>query len=333
VLRGTIIAEEFSRVGAPLDPGPPTAQLIPTLLEHGTESQKERFLPSTLTGELVWCQGYSEPGAGSDLASVQTRAELVGDEWVINGQKIWTSGAQFSDMMYILCRTEPDQPKHAGISYLLLNMKQPGVEVSPLKQMTGDVHFSQVFFDDARTPADHLVGKRGKGWIVSRSTLVHERNAVGSSAAVRLQFEALVELAKSADLDGRPAIEDPTIRQRLAEIEGYVTSHEYTGYRQLTCDVRGTSPGMVVAMNKLVSTNIGDKVAKLAIEMLGDDAFREPIGRSAIEVASAGNRGWVGQYMMSLGISIAGGTTAIQRNIIGERCLGLPRDFAAQRSK
>ena len=331
VLRGMIIGEEFNRAGAPRDPGPPVAQLVPTLLEHGSAWQKEHFLPPTLTGEMGWCQGYSEPGAGSDLASLQTRAQLVGDEWVINGQKIWTSGAQHADMMYILCRTEPDAGKHAGISYLLLNMKQPGIEVSPLMQMTGDAHFSQVFFDDARTPANHIVGKRGEGWIVSRSTLKHERNAVASSSGTRFQFAGLVELARSAVRDGRSAIEDPTVRERLAEIEGYVTSHEYSGYLQLTCDARAKSPGIIGAMNKLVSTEIGHMMAKLAIDLLGDDGLLSPV--SSLDPASTSNRGWLSQYMMSLGMSIAGGTADIQRNIIGERGLGLPRDFAAQRSR
>ena len=333
VLRGTIISEEFGRAGAPQDPGPPTEQLIPTLLEHGSESQKERYLPTTVSGELVWCQGYSEPGAGSDLASLQTRAELVGDEWVINGQKIWTSGAHNAEMMYVLCRTEPDASKHAGISYLLMNMKQPGVEVSSLKQMTGDTHFGQVFFDDARTPADHIVGKRGEGWIVSRSTLLHERNAVGSSAVVRLQFEGLIDLAKSTKLAGRPAIQDPVIRQRLTEIEGYVTSHEYTGYRQLTCAVRGTSPGSVVTMNKLVSTEIGHMMAKLAFDLIGEDGLWAPAVYTSSSATARTHRDWITRYMMSLGLSIAGGTADIQRNIIGERALGLPRDFAVQRSR
>lgn len=323
-LRATIIASEFSRVHAPRDPGAPISQLIATLVQHGTEEQKTRFLPPTLTGEMVWCQGYSEPGAGSDLASIRTKAELVGDQWVIHGQKIWTSAAQVAHMMYLLCRTEPDAPKHAGMSYLLVDMKQPGIEVRPLRQMNGDQHFNEVFFDDARTPADHIVGAPGEGWTVSRSTLAHERNAVGGAVGVRVQFERLVALAREAQRDGRPAIEDPTIRQRLAEIDGYVTSHEYSGFRQLTSDVRGDKRGSIGMMNKLVSTEIGHMVAKLALDLLGDDGLRAP-GRE---------RGpdWLSEYMMSVGLSIAGGTTEIQRNIIGERALGLPRDFALRKT-
>lgn len=324
-LRATIIAAEFARVHAPRDPGAPISQLIATLASHGTEEQKRKFLPPTLTGEMVWCQGYSEPGAGSDLASLRTKAELVGDEWVINGQKIWTTAAGVAHMIYLLCRTDPDAPKHQGISYLLVDLNQPGVEVRPLKEMNGDAHFNEVFFDDARTPADHIVGKPGEGWIVSRSTLAHERNAVGASVAVRVQFERLLELARTSERNGRPAIEDPIVRDRLAELDGYVTSHEYSGYRQLTMDVRGEKRGAIGMMNKLISTEIGHRVAKLAFDLVGEQGLRAPLG----DRKPKGDPDWMTQYMMSLGLSIAGGTSDIQRNIIGERGLGLPRDFAA----
>ncbi|MGE4609736.1 MAG: acyl-CoA dehydrogenase family protein, partial [Myxococcota bacterium] len=168
-LKATIIREEFARAKAPADVrGIGPSMLVPTLLEKGTEWQKEKFVPPTVRGEVIWCQGYSEPGSGSDLASLQTKGELVGDEWVINGQKIWTSGAQHADYMFCLTRTEPDAPKHAGISYLLIDMKQPGIDVQPLRQITGAATFNQVFLTDVRTPADWIVGKRGEGWLVSR---------------------------------------------------------------------------------------------------------------------------------------------------------------------
>jgi alkylation response protein AidB-like acyl-CoA dehydrogenase len=325
--RGVIVGQEFAAVGAPQDVQPPVTQLIPTLLEHGTDWQKERLLPATVSGEMHWCQGYSEPGSGSDLASLRTRAELVGDEWVISGQKIWTTGAQRAEMMYLLCRTEPDAGKHAGISYLLLDMKQPGVSVSPLDTLNGAAEFSQVFFDDARTPADHLVGRRGGGWLVSRSTLAHERGtaAVTATASGRKEFEELVALAAQTLRDGRPAIEDQSIRQRLAEIDGYLTAHEYSTYIQLTCAARGEDPGPVGMMNKLVSTDIGHSVAKLVIDLLGDSALHAP--SSDAPARSTGMR----QYLGSLGVAIAAGTSNIQRNIIGERALGLPRDFAVQK--
>ncbi len=286
-----------------------------------------------MSGEISWCQGYSEPGSGSDLASLQTKAELVGDEWVINGQKIWTSGAQTADYMFCLCRTEPEQAKHAGISYLLLEMNQPAIEVRPLRQMTGGASFNEVFFTDAKTPKDWIVGKRGEGWIVSRTTLRHERNMIGNAQGATGQFAGLVHLARNTSRDGRPALEDPEVRQRLATLEGYVRAHEYSSYRQLTKAAKSQEPGIIQMMNKLVSTNIGHRVSKIALDLIGDDGLLEPAGGRGLPLRGArSNAGWVAQYMGSLGTAIAGGTANIQRNVIAERGLGLPRDEAAQRS-
>ena len=201
-IRANIIREEFRKVHAPGDvAGIGTMMLVPTLLEKGEEWQKEKFVPPTIRGEIVWCQGYSEPGSGSDLASLKTRAELVGDEWVINGQKIWTTTAQNADYMFCLCRTEPEAPKHGGISYLLIPMKQPGVEVRPLRQMTGGADFNEVFLTDAKTPKDWIVGKRGEGWLVSRATLKHERNSIGAAATSTMMFAGLVHLAKTHEAE------------------------------------------------------------------------------------------------------------------------------------
>ncbi len=332
VLKAQIIREEFGKARAPMEPrGIGTMMLVPTLLERGEEWQKEKFVPDTIKGRIHWCQGYSEPGAGSDLASLKTRGELVGDEWVINGQKIWTSGANQADYMFCLTRTEPEAGKHAGISYLLIDMKQPGIDVRPLRQMTGGADFCEVFFNDARTPKDWIVGKRGEGWNVSRTTLKHERNSIGGTQQTRASLAGLVALAREARIDGRPAIEDPAIRQRLATIEGYVRAHQYSGYRTLTKDAKGQSPGVIALMNKIISTNIGHEVAKLAIDLLGDDGLLGA-GTEGMEGMLAGGRSWIGQYMYSLGIAVAGGTANIQRNVIGERGLGLPRDAAAERS-
>jgi len=332
-VKANVIREEFARVRAPMDVrGIGTMMLVPTLLERGEEWQKEKFVEATVKGELVWCQGYSEPGAGSDLASLRTRAELIGDEWVINGQKIWTTNAHEADWMFCLCRTEPDAPKHAGISYLLIPMKQPGIEVRPLRQMTGGADFNEVFLTDARTPADHIVGKRGEGWQVSRSTLRHERNSIGSSAQTSMIFAGLLHLARTTRRGGRPRIEDPSVRQRLARIEGWVKAHECSGYRQLTRNARGEDPGIIQQMNKLVSTNIGSQIAELALDLLGDDGLLDAAHSEQRAFAPRDNRAWIGQYMYSLGIAIAGGTANIQRNVIAERGLGLPRDLYAERS-
>jgi alkylation response protein AidB-like acyl-CoA dehydrogenase len=218
-LKAAILREEFTRARAPMEPrGIGMMMLVPTLLEKGSESQKQRFVPPTAAGDMLWCQGYSEPGSGSDLASLTTRAELQGSEWVIDGQKIWTTNAREADYMFCLCRTEPDAPKHAGISYLLVPMRQPGIEVRPLRQMNGGADFNEVFLTGARTPAENIVGARGEGWLVSRATLKHERDGIGNAAVSNMMFAGLVALAKQATRDGCPAISDPAIRQRLAAL-------------------------------------------------------------------------------------------------------------------
>jgi alkylation response protein AidB-like acyl-CoA dehydrogenase len=198
-LKSLIIAEEFRRAKAPgemVGQGP--SMLVPTLVEHGTPAQKEKFVHGTLLGKIRWCQGYSEPGSGSDLASLRTRADLDGDFWVVNGQKIWTSNAVDSEWMFALVRTEPEASKHDGISYLLIDMKTPGIEVRPLRQMTGDVDFNEVFLDNVRVPKANLVGPRGKGWTVSRSTLKHERALIGGSFITRRTFDGLAMMAQGA---------------------------------------------------------------------------------------------------------------------------------------
>jgi alkylation response protein AidB-like acyl-CoA dehydrogenase len=334
VLAAQILREEFAAARAPGEVrGIGPSMLVPTLLERGAEWQKEKWVRDTITGKVVWCQGYSEPGSGSDLASLQTRGELVGSEWVINGQKIWTSGADRADYMFCLTRTEPEAPKHAGISYLLIDMHQPGVDVRPLKQMTGGATFNEVFLSDVRTPADWIVGRRGEGWSVSRTTLVHERNSIGNAANTSASFEALLRLARKSVVDGVPAIERSEIRQRLAALEGYVLAHQYSGYRQLTRDARGQSSGIITAMNKLIGNNIGDEIARLAFDLIGDDGLLMA-GERALPGGPGprNSRAWVATYMSSLGGSIAGGTRNIQRNVIGERGLGLPRDAAANQS-
>ena len=321
-LKATIIAEEFRRARAPheiMGQGP--SMLVPTLLEHGTEAQKEFFIRDTLLGRIRWCQGYSEPGAGSDLASLRTRAVLEGDSWVVNGQKIWTSGAREAHWMFALVRTDPEKPKHDGISYLLIDMKTPGIDVRPLRQMTGDADFNEVFFENVRVPTENIVGKRGQGWIVSRSTLKHERALIGGSHLTRRMFEGLVMLAKALTVHGRPAIADPVIRNRLVELEARLLANEYQGYRLLTMSARGEEPGMAGMVMKLASTQLGYDLARLAMDITGDRALLAPGEPTAPAMGMFGSA-----YMWSLGVLIAGGAANIQRNIIAERGLGLPRD-------
>jgi alkylation response protein AidB-like acyl-CoA dehydrogenase len=333
ILKSKIILEEFTRAGAPGElTGQGPAMLVPTLLEKGNEAQKEKFIPPTIRGEMVWAQGYSEPGSGSDLASLQCSAVLDGDEWVINGQKIWTSNAVEADYLFGLFRTEPDASKHAGISYLLVDMKAPGVEVRPLKQMTGGLDFNEVFFNDVRTPAENILGQRGEGWAVSRATLIHERNLIANPNMMRDMFNDLLDLARGTTRGGRPATEDPHIRQRLAEIEGFVRTAETSNMMQFSAMVRNEPLKVMrpMMMNKLFTTDTLQMIQKLAYDLLGTDGLLAP---SEADVAgwkrNATRTGWVEAYIFSLGPAIAGGASNIQLNIIGERGYGLPRDLRA----
>jgi alkylation response protein AidB-like acyl-CoA dehydrogenase len=321
-LKSTIIAEEFRRAKAPYEiMGQGPSMLVPTLLEHGTEAQKDKFVRATLLGQIRWCQGYSEPGAGSDLASLRTRAVLDGDHWVVTGQKIWTSSAHESDWMFALVRTEPSAPKHDGISYLLIDMKTPGVDVRPLRQMTGDADFNEVFLESAQVPAGNLVGRRGQGWVVSRSTLKHERALIGNASLTRMTFDGLAMFAQAYERRGKPAIKDPIVRARLADLESRLLAGEYHGYRLLTMAARGEDPGLAGMVSKLYTTQLGYDIAKLAMDVMGDMGALAPGETSAPAMGMFGNA-----YMWSLGVLIAGGAANIQRNIIAERGFGLPRD-------
>ena len=332
VIRAQVIREEFARVRAPMEvSGNGVNMTVPTLLEKGTDEQRDLFIRKTIEGDYIWGQGYSEPGSGSDLASVRTKGELSpdGTKWIVNGQKIWTSQGMQSTHMFMLVRTEPDAAKHDGITYLLIDLDQPGVTRRPIRQMTGeegDHTFCEFFFDNAEAPVGWQVGERGQGWQVSRTTLKHERAAIGSADGLGNQFRKLVDLAREV---GR--IGDPLVRDKLAQIEGFVLSHRYTSFRLFSCSAAGEDPGPVSLMMKLTLTEIGHEMALLAQELIGEHAFVEPAG-----AGGRGRRGprgpekWLDQIMGSLGNSIAGGASNIQRNIIAERGLGLPRDLALE---
>lgn len=325
-IRARIIREEFARVRAPGEvTGPGMGMLLPTLLAVGEEWQKEQFIPRIISGDMKWCQGYSEPGSGSDLASLRTRAVLEGNEWVITGQKVWTSYAHEADYMFILVRTDPDAPKHKGISYLLLDMRQPGVEVRPLRQMTGGSEFNEVFLDGARTPKHWIVGKPGEGWAVSKSTLKFERDGIGSTATTEQAFRQLVKLASETRRNGRPLIARDDVRQSLAQIQGYILAQKYSTYRQSSMNLAGKHAGVIETMGKLNGTQIGHRIAALAQELAGDDAMLMPPGKRTPGRVRP-NAKWVNQMIGSLGIAIAGGTSNIQRNVIAERGLELPRE-------
>ena len=324
VLKGQIVREEFARAKAPGEISSVSiSMVVPTLLERGTPEQKARFIPPSMAGKMIWAQGYSEPGAGSDLASLRTRAELVDGHWVLNGQKTWSSLAHKATHMFVLARTEPDAPKHQGISYLLIDIKQPGITVRPMKQITGESEFCEVFFDNARTPADWIVGERGDGWKVSKTTLGHERAGFMGNAEASLQmFEKLVELARRSTFQGASAIKHPLIRERLAALHALVLSARYAGYRQLSMMSHGEDSGIAPMLNKIGASNIYAEISAIARDLMGDDLLLAPDPGAG----KVGNERWTGQFFGSLGMAIAGGTSNIQRNLIAERGLGLPRD-------
>ena len=322
VMRQTIVNEEMVRARAPGLIGLMGVQMVgPTLIQHGTEAQRRRHLPKILTAEEIWCQGYSEPGAGSDLASLRTRAERDGDDFVVNGQKVWTSNAQFADWMFCLVRTDPEAPKHAGISYLLIDMKSPGITVRPLVQMTGDAGFNEVFFEDVRVPQANLVGGLNNGWQVANATLAHERNMLGATTRTQQTFQSLLRLARTHGRGGRSASADPVVRQHLADLAIRVETMKLEAYRQLTDSLRGRPSGIAASINKLVTTELNHDLARTALDILGSYG---PLGRRDARVRDRGV--WPLDYMFSLGLIIGGGTSQIQKNIIAERGLGLPRE-------
>jgi alkylation response protein AidB-like acyl-CoA dehydrogenase len=322
ILEQTIVNQELVLARAPQQIGMMGVQMVgPTLIQFGTPEQKARYLPRILRADEIWCQGYSEPGAGSDLASLKTRAELIGDEFLVNGQKVWTSNAQIADWMFCLVRTDPDAPKHRGISYLLIDMKTPGISVRPLIQMTGDAGFNEVFFDNVRVPRRNLVGELHHGWQVANATLAHERNMLGSSTRTQQMFNGLLDLARTRQRCGRRVSADPVMRQKLAAVMIRVESMQYHSMRQLTAALRGRPAGIEASVNKLVSTELNHDIAALALEVMGSYG---PLARGSSHVLDRGI--WPYEFMFTLGLIIGGGTSQIQKNIIAERGLGLPRE-------
>lgn len=322
ILKSRIIAEEFTAAGAPRGfANQGISMLVPTLLEVGSEEQKQRWIRPTLRGEVVWCQGYSEPGAGSDLASLQTKAVEDGDDFVISGSKIWTSTAAQADMIFCLVRTEPDAPKHDGISYLLFSMKAPGIEVRPLKTMTGSAEFNEVFFTDVRVPKSAVVGGRGKGWFVANATLKHERGMLGDPNATEARLHALIELMKAETVDGQRLINDPILRDRAMRLQARVLTMKFNGLRNLTSSMNGEPPGMAGLVVKLQGCELNHQIAALAIDALGELGVLYEDGP---HLRSKGS--WQWNYMFDLGLIIGGGTAQIQKNIISERGLGMPRE-------
>ncbi|MDR3511159.1 MAG: acyl-CoA dehydrogenase family protein [Caulobacteraceae bacterium] len=322
ILESRIIAEEFVAAGAPMGmANQGISMLVPTLLELGTEEQRKQWIGPTIRGEVIWCQGYSEPGSGSDLASLKTRASEDGDDFLINGQKIWTSTAHLADMIFCLVRTEPDAPKHQGISYLLFSMKTPGIEVRPLVTMTGAAEFNEVFFTDVRVPKSQIVGERGQGWQVANATLKHERGMLGDPNQAGSRLKALIELARTETVGGERLIDNPVWRDRLLKLQARVYAMEFHGLRLLTGRLKGEAPGLPGLIVKLMGCELNHQLAAFAIDALGE------LGVLYGESPHLRNHGnWQRNYMFDLGLIIGGGTAQIQKNIISERGLGMPRE-------
>jgi len=323
LLETVIMDEEFNRAGVPRGMASQGASmLVPTLLEHGTDEQRQRWIGPTMRGEVMWCQGYSEPGSGSDLASLQTSAKEDGDDFIINGQKIWTSTADKSEMIFILVRTEPDAPKHGGISYILLPMDTQGIEVQPLRTMSGDLgdnSFNQVFFTDVRVPQANVVGKRGEGWRIANTTLKHERNSLNSnSEGTILKLMALMERETT---NGVPAMASPVFRDRLMKLQGRSLAMKFHAMRMLTCSLKDEAPGVAGLITKLRNCQLNFDISALAIDVMGE------LGALYNHTEYERDRGyWQSHSFFSLGLIIGGGTAQIQKNIISERGLGLPRE-------
>jgi len=298
---------------------------IPTLMAYAAKETAERYVGPALRGEEIWCQLFSEPAAGSDVAGLRTRAVRDGDDWVVNGQKIWTSGAHFSDYGLLLTRSDPAVPKHKGLSMFFLNMKAPGVEVRRIKQISGTSNFNEVFFTDVRIPDSQRLGDVGDGWKVALTTLMHERLAVGTLGGP--DFQDLLELARIVETDGKPALQNAAVRERLAD--WYIESKglEYTKFRTITALSRGQMPGPESSIYKVVSATKLQEIANFALDLMDS-------GGLVNDPATAPMRAMFQQALLySPGGRIAGGTDEILRNIIAERVLGLPGDIRVDRDK
>ncbi|MEC8111444.1 MAG: acyl-CoA dehydrogenase family protein [Pseudomonadota bacterium] len=293
--------------------------IAPTLMAWARDEDKARYLPPLASGEEVWCQLFSEPAGGSDLAALRTRAERDGDEWVINGQKIWTSGAHFSDYGVIVVRTDPTVPKHKGLSYFYVDMKAPGVEVKPIKQLTGDADFNEVYFNDVRVSDQQRLGEVGQGWQVSLTTLMNERAAIGGGFG-QMDVALAMAVAQKVEINGRPALEDASVRARLANWYVQESGLKYTGYRSLTALSRGALPGPENSIGKLVGAPKMQAMSSYLMDLL--EASGAITDESLVTEAGIIQRA----YMGAPGLRIAGGTDEIMANIIAERVLGLPQE-------
>jgi len=335
-MQQAIVQDEMARIQAPpAINGLGIGFIGPTIIVHGTTAQKQRYLKKMLTAEEIWCQLYSEPNAGSDLAGLKTRAEDAGDHFVVNGQKIWTSSGPIADWGILLARTDPRVAKHKGISCVLLNMRQPGVEVRPLKQLTGHSLFSEVFMTNARAEKADLIGNLNEGWAIAQTTLGYERggNSLGRVTRYAIAFNQLVKATKQLKRGGRPLIEDPAVRARMGKLYAELEVQRYAGLRVLSALNKGDSPGAASSITKLSYTEFEKRYYETALEILGPWGQVMTAREEFEEIdTSSGEAGtWATAFLWARAGTIYSGSSEIQKNIIGERVLGLPKEVRADR--
>lgn len=320
-LEHVIFAEEYAESGAPpiIDMGVGPALAGPTLIHHGTDAQKARFLEPILKGEEVWCQGFSEPGAGSDLAALQTRGVLDGDDLVINGQKVWTSYARFADWCILIVRTNTEAPKHKGLTFVLLDMKTPGITIRPLVEMTGVAWFNEVFFEDVRVPLKYVVGEIDRGWDITITTLSVERGASTPYPRLARELGDIIELGRRL-ADDTPKVADPRVRQRLARLATEVHTLRLTVLRSVSQQMRLGRPGPEGSILKLLWSELEQRIMEAASEISGAYALLDEHAPQAIDAGR-----WQYGLLWSRAASIYAGTSEVQRNILSQRVLGLPR--------
>ncbi len=331
-LEGVIMAEEFAKAGVPTGTANDVfgIQMVGnTIIQWGTEEQKKHFLPRIISGEDLWCQGYSEPNAGSDLANIGCKAELDGDEWILNGQKIWTSAGHLADWIFVLTRTDPEATKHRGITFVLCPMDQPGVEVRPIKMISGEAEFNEVFFSDARVPKENVIGEVNGGWAVAMTLLGYERGeaAATTPVAFKTELDRLLALAKQ---EGKA--DDPVFRQRLAWAYSKVEIMRFLGMRTLTKFLEGGHPGPDASIFKLYWSEYHRLSTELSLDILGADAMqiegKFPSSAFSTDQPGAPNDSgsWIGTFLNARAGTIYAGTSQVQKNIIGEMVLGLPKE-------
>ncbi len=325
LMQQAIFWEEMSRAQAPSMANALGLGLIgPTIIAYGTEAQKKRFIPKILSAEEIWCQGFSEPNAGSDLASLQTEARLDGHHYIVNGQKVWTSFGWIGDWCELVVRTDADAPKHKGLTVLLVNMKSPGVEVRPLRQMTGESEFNELFFRDVRVPVENVLGKVNDGWNVAVSTLMYERGSFGARLHLlfKRNIDRLIELSRTIQRNGRPAADDPLTRQKLAQCYAEIEIMRLNQLRAFSRITATGVPGPEGSIQKIFWSELNQRLQQIAQELLGP--YGQLVGgdRRAVD-----NGIWSYGYLRTRGNTIEAGTSEVQRNIIGHFVLGLPRSY------